>query len=560
MAVRIQVRRGTAAQWVSANPVLSVGEPGFETDTGWQKVGDGSTAWVDLEYEVTRERVEAVERSQAAEPVEDDFTTRPDGAYDLAADDRPTWVGVGDAVGGNANVVVETRSGARGLWHSAAASNRQWFDPGFVPTEFSAVIAFAANGAGAGAGLFIASTDEELPIDVATRAQHAIIGPDKCRISFYYDGLTYSISNLSTTNGSKVVTAPSGTFDEDRDVGRILRGTGIAAADPSASGTVGSRIDSVESDTQATLSTNATATGTITASFDIDYAITAPIPTDLTPVTVTFRRIDHTKMAVLYDNVVKATITDDRIPEYWGRKVMIQHYQPTAAYQLVFQSVTAAPKSYVTDQIESAVTEARPTVAHYAPVGGASVVVPSTNVYTTIDGVYVDVTIPPSGELVLEPECFVNMGAGLLQWAVNPGRSLASIVTNITSGTEKVITGPAGSFIAGLDEGKVLSANANIPAGTTIASVQSDTQATMSANATAAATTTTTIGSLAEYGAASVANQAQNNLVRGRLFLSGWTPGTRERFQLRARSSVAATHYRDSSVNRRGSILAYAMA
>jgi hypothetical protein len=50
MATKIQVRRGTAAEWASANPVLSAGEPGFETDTGLFKVGDGSTAYNDLPY------------------------------------------------------------------------------------------------------------------------------------------------------------------------------------------------------------------------------------------------------------------------------------------------------------------------------------------------------------------------------------------------------------------------------------------------------------------------------------------------------------------------------
>lgn len=44
----IRVRRGTAAQWASANPVLLAGEPGMETDTGVIKYGDGSTAWLSL--------------------------------------------------------------------------------------------------------------------------------------------------------------------------------------------------------------------------------------------------------------------------------------------------------------------------------------------------------------------------------------------------------------------------------------------------------------------------------------------------------------------------------
>ncbi len=43
-------RRGTAAQWTSADPILLDGEPGYETDTGNLKVGDGSTAWTSLPY------------------------------------------------------------------------------------------------------------------------------------------------------------------------------------------------------------------------------------------------------------------------------------------------------------------------------------------------------------------------------------------------------------------------------------------------------------------------------------------------------------------------------
>lgn len=47
---RIQLRRDTAANWTSANPVLLVGEVGFETDTRKLKLGDGSTAWTSLLY------------------------------------------------------------------------------------------------------------------------------------------------------------------------------------------------------------------------------------------------------------------------------------------------------------------------------------------------------------------------------------------------------------------------------------------------------------------------------------------------------------------------------
>jgi len=50
MAAQIQLRRDTSANWTSVNPILANGEPGVETDTGRQKVGDGTTAWTLLPY------------------------------------------------------------------------------------------------------------------------------------------------------------------------------------------------------------------------------------------------------------------------------------------------------------------------------------------------------------------------------------------------------------------------------------------------------------------------------------------------------------------------------
>ena len=50
MADRIQIRRDTAANWTSVNPILAQGELGVETDTDKFKVGDGVTAWNSLDY------------------------------------------------------------------------------------------------------------------------------------------------------------------------------------------------------------------------------------------------------------------------------------------------------------------------------------------------------------------------------------------------------------------------------------------------------------------------------------------------------------------------------
>ena len=50
MAVQIQLRNDTASAWTAANPILAEGEIGIENDTKFIKVGDGTTAWNNLEY------------------------------------------------------------------------------------------------------------------------------------------------------------------------------------------------------------------------------------------------------------------------------------------------------------------------------------------------------------------------------------------------------------------------------------------------------------------------------------------------------------------------------
>ncbi len=53
VVTQIQIRRGTAAQWTSANPTLAAGEFGYETDTNKAKIGNGSSAWSALSYAIS---------------------------------------------------------------------------------------------------------------------------------------------------------------------------------------------------------------------------------------------------------------------------------------------------------------------------------------------------------------------------------------------------------------------------------------------------------------------------------------------------------------------------
>ena len=50
MSQIIQIRRDTAANWTSVNPILAQGEMGYETDAKKLKFGDGTTAWNSLAY------------------------------------------------------------------------------------------------------------------------------------------------------------------------------------------------------------------------------------------------------------------------------------------------------------------------------------------------------------------------------------------------------------------------------------------------------------------------------------------------------------------------------
>lgn len=60
-----QIKRGQSAAWASVNPVLRVGEPGFEIDTNKLKIGNGVDAYNDLPYLTDAEiaRIEGLEAS-----------------------------------------------------------------------------------------------------------------------------------------------------------------------------------------------------------------------------------------------------------------------------------------------------------------------------------------------------------------------------------------------------------------------------------------------------------------------------------------------------------------
>lgn len=110
----IQLRRDTTAQWFEDNPVLAVGETGWDTDLRRVKLGDGVTAWNDLPYaadeaadvDAEKDRAEAAEadlQNQIDAIVGADLTQcvarSTDGSFGLPT---PTGVGFEAVITGNA--------------------------------------------------------------------------------------------------------------------------------------------------------------------------------------------------------------------------------------------------------------------------------------------------------------------------------------------------------------------------------------------------------------------------------------------------------------------------
>ena len=47
---KIKLRRDTAANWLSSNPVMALGEPGYDTTNNKLKIGDSTSTWTQLTF------------------------------------------------------------------------------------------------------------------------------------------------------------------------------------------------------------------------------------------------------------------------------------------------------------------------------------------------------------------------------------------------------------------------------------------------------------------------------------------------------------------------------
>jgi len=124
--VTLELKRGTAAEWISRNPILAQGELGFESDTGKLKIGDGITAWISLAY------VSALTTADGSINLGQNAGLTGQGIHSvaigyIAGSDRQgnTAVAIGDAAGssrqGNTAVAIGDGAGGTRQGQGAAA-------------------------------------------------------------------------------------------------------------------------------------------------------------------------------------------------------------------------------------------------------------------------------------------------------------------------------------------------------------------------------------------------------------------------------------------------------
>ena len=113
VVTQIQVRRGTAAQWTSANPTLSAGEWGFESDTNKAKIGTGSTAWNSLSYfggsgDVTLTGVQTLTNKTLTAPIITIAINAQAASYTLVLTDQSDLVEISNASANTLTVPLDS--------------------------------------------------------------------------------------------------------------------------------------------------------------------------------------------------------------------------------------------------------------------------------------------------------------------------------------------------------------------------------------------------------------------------------------------------------------------
>ena len=125
---RIRLRRSSASGWLDINPVLALGEAGYESDSKKLKVGDGVSTWSNLDY--LRVDPSSITHPGVSLNIYDGFDQRL--SIDLSNNEYFNIIGSGDTnilYDDNTNsIIIDTQSGDSFLTYENIVNRL-----GFVP-------------------------------------------------------------------------------------------------------------------------------------------------------------------------------------------------------------------------------------------------------------------------------------------------------------------------------------------------------------------------------------------------------------------------------------------
>lgn len=128
MLARIQLRRDTSDNWEAANPVLSEGEAGIETNTGLFKIGNGIDDWIDLGYTGSVRTVAVTDANGVSADVANP-STNPVMTFTLGDITPSSVAATGDVTGENlsgtntGDQTLETITGLLAVYKGGTNSN-----------------------------------------------------------------------------------------------------------------------------------------------------------------------------------------------------------------------------------------------------------------------------------------------------------------------------------------------------------------------------------------------------------------------------------------------------
>jgi len=167
MSIKLQIRRGTATQWTTADPALLAGEIGYETDTGNVKIGTG-VAWAALPYLSS-----SVPALSSAQTTLDHVDYRRAGRFTITASVTTAipsaWVTGSDAPG----VLVVTVSGANVVQTLISTKTQKAFQRAYDGSTWSTWVAgtLYANSVGSTEIANDAVITAKIPNDAVTFAK-----------------------------------------------------------------------------------------------------------------------------------------------------------------------------------------------------------------------------------------------------------------------------------------------------------------------------------------------------------------------------------------------------